>query len=354
MKSITFEKVVRVIVGLVLLSLMLMILYRYANLVAYALVALIMSYILDPFVNKLQAAGLNRMWSTIVVLTSVVLVLVWISTTIFPTVGGQIVELTKQLNLTNIQKVATKMDEQLHSTLPFVPQGFLRENLVKLVQRTFDLSGLSNTISNIFGIFANVFAAVIVIPFATFFFLKDGSKFRRVILQLIPNAYFETTMSILSKVETRLGYYFKSVALESFLVGLLAFVLLSFAGLKNALSVAIAIGVANSIPYFGPLLGYILSIVVAIFETGDFSLVLECLLAVLATQLTDNVVFQPFLFSRSADMHPLVILFVVFIGAETAGLVGMLVAIPIATILKITVKEIIWSINNYHVFSAEK
>lgn len=354
MKPITFEKVIRVFIGLVIASLLMLILYRYANLVAYGLVALVLSYILDPFVNKLQSAGLSRMWGTIIVLTSVILIIVWISTTIFPMVGGQIVGLTKQLNLANIQKVADKMDQRLSTALPFIPPGFLRNNLVKLAQRTFNLGGLTNTISNIFGIFANVFAALIVIPFATFFFLKDGSKFRRAILQLIPNAYFETTMTILNKVETRLGYYFKSVALESFLVGLLAFILLSSVGLKNALSVAIAIGVANSIPYFGPIMGYILSIIVAIFETGDFSLVVECLLAVLATQFVDNVVYQPFLFSRSADMHPLVILFVVFVGAETAGLVGMLVAIPIATIIKITVKEIIWSINNYHVFSTEK
>jgi predicted PurR-regulated permease PerM len=354
MKSFTLDKIIRGIAGLVIIIIILMIAYRYANLVAYGLVALILSYILDPFVNRLQASGLSRMWSTIVVLASVVLIIVWISTTIFPTVGAQIVGLTKQLNLTNIQKVASKMDERLNAALPFIQQGFLKDNLVKLIQQTFDIGGLTNTISNIFGIFANVFAAVLVIPFATFFFLKDGSKFRRVILQFIPNAYFETTLSIINKVETRLGYYFKSVALESFLVGLLSFILLSFAGLKIALSVGIEIGVANSIPYFGPLLGYILSIIVAIFETGDFSLVFECLLAVLATQITDNVVFQPFLFSRSADMHPLIILFVVFIGAETAGLVGMLVAIPIATIIKITVKEIIWSINNYHVFRAEK
>lgn len=354
MKKFSFERLVKGIIGLAVIIIILMVLYTYANLVAYALVGLILAYILDPFVNRLQAAGLNRMMSIMFVLAGVVLLLVWISTTIFPTVATQIVSLTKQLNIDNIQKVADTLDQQIHNTIPIIQEGFLRENLMKLAQNIFDLGGISNTISNVFGIFANVFTAVIAIPFATFFFLKDGSKFRRSLLKLIPNAYFETTLTIINKIESRLGLYFKSVALESFLVGLLSFILLSVAGLKNALSVGIAIGVANSIPYFGPILGYFLSIIVAIFETGNFTLVGGCLLAVLLTQLVDNVIYQPFLFSRSADMHPIVILFVILIGAQTAGLLGMLVAIPIATIIKITIREVIWSLNNYHVFITEK
>lgn len=340
--------------GLAAIIIVLLVLYTYANLVAYVIIGLILSYILDPSVNRLEAAGLSRILSIVIVLTTVVLLIVWISTTIFPTVGTQIVSLTKQLNVNNIQKVAQTMDQRIHTALPIIPEGILKENLTKFSQRIFNLGGLSNTISNVFGIFANVFTALLAIPFATFFFLKDGSKFRRSLLQLIPNAYFETTLSIIDKIESRLGLYFKSVALESFLVGLLSFILLSVAGLKNALSVGIAIGVANSIPYFGPLLGYFLSIIVAIFETGNFSLVGGCLLAVLLTQLVDNVVYQPFLFSRSADMHPIIILFVILIGAQTAGLLGMLLAIPIATIIKITIKEITWSLNNYHVFITNK
>jgi predicted PurR-regulated permease PerM len=70
-------------------------------------------------------------------------------------------------------------------------------------------------------------------------------------------------------------------------------------------------------------------------------------------QVLDNVVLQPFIFSRSADIHPLAILFIIMIGAETAGILGMLIAIPIATVIKITINQIRWSLNNYYVFRSD-
>src|SRR5699024_515629 len=133
-----------------------------------------------------------------------------------------------------------------------------------------------------------------------FFFLKDGSKIRRDALRFVPNKYFETTLSLIDKIETRLGIYFRSVLLQSILVAFSSWLALTIAGLNNALSVGIAVGLANTIPYFGPIIGYILSIIVSIIEVGDFSLVLPCVLAILFVQLLDNLLFQPLIFSRSA------------------------------------------------------
>ena len=138
--------------------------------------------------------------------------------------------------------------------------------------------------------------------------------------------------------------------LQSRIVAFTSCVRLSSVGLSNALSVGIAVRLANTIPYFGTIIGYILSIIVSIIEVGNFSLVLPCILAILFVQMLDNIVLQPIIFSRSADMHPVAILFIIMIGAETAGILGMLVAIPIATIIKITFNQISWSLNNYYVF----
>jgi len=78
--------------------------------------------------------------------------------------------------------------------------------------------------------------------------------------------------------------------------------------------------------------------------------VVPAILAVLFAQILDNAILQPLIFSKSADMHPVAILFIILIGAQTAGILGMLVAIPIATIIKITINQITWSFNNYYVF----
>ena len=350
MKNITLDKVIKFIIGLAGISVLLVVLYNYGTLVGYAIIAMIFSYILDPIVNRMQAAGINRTLAITLTLSSVILLLVWVSTTVIPIIANQMVELAGQLNIENLQNIFNQIENRFMANFEFLPEGFLQENVTRIAEELFDVGQLPDALSNIIGIFTNLFAAFLVIPFATFFFLKDGSKIRRQLLQLVPNKYFETTLSIIDKIETRLGIYLRSVLLQSLLVGTASWLGLTIVGLNNALSVGISVGVANSIPYFGPILGYILSIIVSIVEVGDFSLVLPCLLAIFCVQVLDNVVFQPLIFSRSADMHPVAILFIILIGAETAGILGMLLAIPIATIIKITITQIIWSFNNYYVF----
>ncbi len=353
LNNITLDKVVRLVISLAAIVLLVMILYNYSNLVAYALIAMVLSYLLDPIVNRLQSAGMNRTLGVTLTLTSVILILVWVSTSIIPIIANQMAILAGQLSMDNIRFIADQIEAQFIENFTFLPHGFLQENVTQLTENLFDTGRIPDIMSNLIGIFTNLFAAFIVIPFATFFFLKDGSKIRRDLLKLVPNKYFETTLSLIDKVETRLGIYFRSVLLQSFLVALFSWIFLSIAGLSNSASVGVTIGVANTIPYFGPIIGYLLSIVVSIIETGDFSLILPCILAVFLVQVLDNAVFQPLIFSKSADMHPVAILFIILIGAQTAGIIGMLVAIPIATTIKIMYNQISWSFNNYYVYRAD-
>lgn len=352
MNNLTLEKIVKFVLGTAAIIAVGMVLYNYSNLLTYAIIAMIISYILDPIVNRMQFAGMNRTVAITLTLSSVILLLVWISTTVIPIIANQMVQLANQLNIETIRNILNQVENRFTENLTFLPEGFLIDNVTRTLEELFDIGELPSAISNIIGIFTNLFSAFLVIPFATFFFLKDGSKIRRDLLQFVPNKYFETTLSLIDKIETRLGLYFRSVVFQSFLVATSSYIALSVVGLNNALSVGISIGIANSIPYFGPIIGYILSIIVSIIEVGDFSLILPCVLAIFFVQLLDNVVFQPLIFSRSADMHPVAILFIILIGAETAGILGMLIAIPIATIVKITITQFRWSFNNYYIFRA--
>lgn len=350
LKNLTLEKIVKSILGAVAVLLVGLIAYNYSNLLAYAIIAMLLSYLLDPIVNRLQAGGMNRTIGITITLSSVILVIVWISTSVIPIIANQMAALTRQLNVDNLIFIAEQIESQIRGTFEFVPAGYLSENIVQVTEEFFNIGRFSDIVGDLIGIFTNIFAAFLVIPFATFFFLKDGHKIRRDLLQMVPNRYFETTLTLVDKIETRLGYYFRSVVVQCTLVGIASWIFLSIAGLNNAASVGITIGVANSIPYFGPIIGYILSIVIAIIETGDFSLVVPAIIAVLFAQILDNAILQPLIFSKSADIHPVAILFIIMIGAQTAGILGMLVAIPIATIIKITINQVTWSFNNYHVF----
>lgn len=354
LKNLTIEKIVKSILFTAGVLVVGLILYHYSNLAVYAIIALIFSYLLEPFVNRMQAAGMTRTIAIIVTLTTVLLIIIWISTSIIPIVANRMAVLARQLQSENLIIIAQQVEVHLRTYFDFIPPGYLQENVARFIEDIFNFGRLSNVLGDVIAIFTNLFAAFLVIPFATFFFLKDGYKIRRDLMTLIPNKYFETTLSLIDKIESRLGYYFRSVLLQCTLVGVASWLALSVAGLNNAATVGIIIGIANTIPYFGPVMGYLISILVSIIETGDFSLVIPCILAVMFAQILDNVVLQPLIFSKSADMHPVAILFIILIGAQTAGILGMLVAIPIATIIKITVNQIIWSFNNYQVFSKNK
>lgn len=349
-RNLTLDRVIRWTVGLTVTGFSVWLLMNYSNLLAYAVISILLSYLLDPLVNTMESRGMNRTLAISICMVAVGVILTLISTTVFPILTNQMVSLAKQFNVDNIRYIADQVEGVLTEAFDFLPEDFLVDNISSYGSQVFDINQMPEILSNLIGIFTNVFSALLVIPFATFFFLKDGSKIRRDILRLIPNKYFETTLTVINKIETRLGTYFRSVLFQSFMVATLSWVLLSLAGLQNALSVGITIGLANTIPYFGPIIGYALSVSVSIIEVGDFSLALGCVLAVLAVQVLDNVVFQPFIFSRSADMHPVAILFIILIGAETAGILGMLIAIPIATSLKIMINQVAWSLSNYRVF----
>ncbi|MFV1883694.1 MAG: AI-2E family transporter [Balneola sp.] len=353
MKNITLERVVRFAIGATALGLIALTLYNLFILVIYLVIALVLSYILDPFVNRLQRMGLNRTLGITLCLSAVILVVVYISTNVIPIFVAEMLELTNNLTIENIQRIASQIEARLTEDFQFIPVGMLEENVSNILSELFDLGRLSSILSDALGVFTNIFWAILIVPFVVFFFLKDGTKIRRDILRLVPNKYFETTLTLIDKIEKRLGLYFRSVLLQSILVAFSSWSTLTIAGLDNSLSVGISVGVANTIPYFGPIIGYLLSIIVSIIETGDFSLVLVCMVAIFVVQMLDNLVFQPFLFSRSADMHPVAILFIILIGAEIAGLLGMLVAIPIATVIKITINQVSWSFNNYQVFRIE-
>lgn len=350
-QKLTFDRFFRWMLGVLVFLGISYLMQRFSTLVLFFVISLAFSYILTPIVNRLEAKGLARVWSVTLVVTILIGGLIWAATSLVPLVGEQLIGFATAFNLDTIRLIVRQINDAYLPSLPFIGAVSIERYVIDLLEQYFVSGDVSDTISGLVGLFTNLFTAVLIIPVATFFLLKDGFLLRRNLLRIVPNKYFETSLVIIDKIESRLLLYFSSVLLQSSIVGLLSFIFLSIVGLENALLVALIIGLANSIPYFGPLIGYVLAIVVSIYETGSVDLVPYSLLAILGVQIIDNVLLQPLIFSKSADLHPIYILFVVLMGAELAGVLGMLLAIPVVTVIRITVTEIRWSLQNYHVFA---
>ncbi len=262
--------------------------------------------------------------------------------------GQPLYELGLRVRTVMLSDVIASIENQFRKVVP-LQEGVILDAVTGVLETLFQAEKITQLMGSVVAFFTDIFYALLVVPFVAFFVLKDGGQIRQSLLQLVPNRYFEITLAIYEKVETNIGRYFKALFLQSLSIATVATVGLTVAGLNSALAVGIFAGLANTIPYFGPLMGLLAGALVGIAQTGDFSLLLGVLIAMGLTQIADNVLFQPLIFSRAAQAHPLVILFVVLIGAQLGGIVGMLVAIPFTTIVRVMVQQILWSLRNYRI-----
>lgn len=345
---LTVERVVRGGLAVALAVLVILLLWYFSRLVVFLVIGLVLSYLMRPIMYRFEGLGLGRISAILMTFVLVFGGAVILLTYLVPFLVEQINEIAQEISPERIQSVAAAVEVRVRRVLPLQEGGF-QEGITNVFQTLFREDRLTNVVGSVVDIFTNIFYAVIVIPFITFFFLKDGAQIRHSLLRLVPNRYFEVTLAIVEKIETNAGRYFRALMIQSISIATVATVLLYVAGLKYALAVGIFAGLANTIPYFGPFIGFLAGTLVGIAQTGDFSLIPGVVLAMALTQIADNIFFQPFIFSRAARTHPLVILFVVLIGAQLAGIVGMLVAIPLTTIIRVTVEQILWSLRNYRI-----
>jgi predicted PurR-regulated permease PerM len=154
---------------------------------------------------------------------------------------------------------------------------------------------------------------------------------------------------ILKRVSLQLGRFVRGWIFDATFVGIAIGFGFYFIGLPNALPLGVIAGIGHLIPYFGPVIGGIPAIVLSIMQTGDLSQVPLIMTIVALTYTLDNGFVQPYVFSKSVGMHPIVIILIIIIGSELFGLIGMLLAVPTATVIKTAATEIYFAYKNYSI-----
>ena len=192
-------------------------------------------------------------------------------------------------------------------------------------------------------------AALMVIPFVTYFFLTDSPSAFKTAIRRIPNKYFEMALNVIYKIRRDLIGYLRGWILDSVVIGLLSMIGLALIGVEDPILIGAIAGVANLVPYLGPVVGAVPAFLVSVTQYGDFRMLMPIVILTLAIQAIDNVIVQPIAFAKSVDMHPVTVILLLIIGNELMGVVGMLLAVPIATILKVSALETYWGLKNYRI-----
>ena len=308
-------------------------------------VSLLLAFIFNPFVTLLEHRGLNRSIA-ILFITTVTGILLFLGLSfIIPRLTEQMNALGDSIRRANLRQVLVNIDRTIVRFVPFLKQGAIYVRFESMITSLLTdlLSGLSYFVSSL----VSLITALVIVPFMTFFLLKDNKKIIKGIVNIMPNKYFEMTYTVIRQISIQLGRFVRGWIFDAFMVGLLSGAGLSILGINNAVPIGIIAGVGHLIPYFGPIIGGVPAIIISVAQFGDFSMLPKILIMFLSIYAIDNGIIQPNVFSRSVDMHPLMIIVVIVAGSQLMGILGMLLAIPATTVIKTAAKEIYNAYKNF-------
>jgi len=200
------------------------------------------------------------------------------------------------------------------------------------------------------------------VPVITFFLIKDSRRFKRAIISQVPNKYFELSLNILHKVENQVGKYIQGQTIDALIVGILSTIGLFLINvafewpIQYFFFIGMLAGLANLIPYVGPVVGAIPALTIAILNNPpNLGIVLIWIVVMfILVQAIDNALVSPLVVSKSVNMHPLTVIVVVIIGGKIAGAIGMLFAVPLTGIIKVTLQQVTWGLKKYSLHSISR
>lgn len=223
----------------------------------------------------------------------------------------------------------------------------IEENdVIAYLLNSVDMGFIPNLVNSIVGLFGNFLIALFSIAFISFFFIRDQNMMTRLILLLTPKSLENSAITIVNNTHKTLSRYFIGLVIQVAAITLCVFIGLSIIGVKNALLIAFFTGIANLVPYLGPWIGATFGTFILIANNIDYSYIdviqpkILGLIAVFGiTQMLDNYIFQPTIFSSSINAHPLEIFLVILVAGTIGGVGGMIAAIPVYAFLRIVFQE---------------
>lgn len=216
------------------------------------------------------------------------------------------------------------------------------------ISKFFEVSQITDLFGTIAGAVGQILVGAFSVSFITFFFLREKGMFKRGLLLLAPREYEERVNKSLNRIDNLLRRYFAGILLEVFMVAALDSLGLYIIGFTFGDSVLIGLicGLLNVIPYLGPWIGAALGVLIGIalnvnadFMTHTLPLVGYMVIVFSSVQVLDNVLFQPLIYSSSVKAHPMEIFLVIMAAGSLAGVIGMILAIPVYTIIRVFAAE---------------
>ncbi len=289
--------------------------------------ALAIVYILKPIVDFFQDKGIPRIFAVILAyllfIFIVSLFLIYIIPIIIDQFRGLISSIPTYIELIE-KKALLYLKEIGKMHLPFDLKKLLADLLDRLKEPGLAFFGrIPGYTANVVSSFFNI----VIAPILAFYILKDYEQIRLNIRNLIPMRYREEVTTGITKIDEVISNYLKGQIFVALIVGFLMTIGLYILGIDYALIIGMIGGIANIVPYLGPIIGAIPAIIIAFFEKPI--LALWVIIVMIIIQQVDSFLISPNIMKKQMDLHPALIVFALMVGGIIWGILGMLLAIPI-------------------------
>ena len=328
------------------------------SVLAYILIAVVVSLVAKPLMKALQKLHIKGRkapdWLLAAISIVVVLgVLITFLTSVIPIISG----IVKDISMVNIESAArgiavplSEFNGFLSHIFPQLGEDFRIEVvIINELQKLFDVSMFSTVLGSAASFITDLGIGLFSVVFIGFFFIKDDGLFTEIVCALVPDKHEETTEKAIADIGYLLSRYFIGVLLEIAgvaLINFLGLLLIARLGFNAAIGIAVLTGILNVIPYVGPFMGIVLGTTLGILlkytsltPIGldvNFWIFAVILIAIFCfTQLVDNFLYQPVIYSTSIKSKPLEIFIVLLIVGHIGGAFAMIIAIPCYTVVRV-------------------
>lgn len=331
-KVILRERKVRIGFFIILHISILVILFLIPYVLISSILSIVTYYLLQPVVDLLENKGLNRNLAALIPFLGIALLIFTLASYFLPILTTQLDELQKlsPTYFENIKNLAIQFEKKAHPFLVFAGQANLTEQA-----QNFVIQKISSFMNQLPTYFSASLTTFFLTPFFSYFLLVDGSTLYRTFLKIVPNHIFETMIRVNHEINVQMGQFIRARLFESVIVGLIVYFGMITINFPYSLLLSIFAALMNLVPYVGPIIGALPSIALTMVSPEAHGNLGPVISIYVLSQVVDTVFILPFVVAKIVNLHPVVVVLAVMLGAQLLGITGMIISIPIMSALKI-------------------
>ncbi len=327
------ERLVRIFTVILILAVCTLVILQVEDMLLSVILAFVINCLLAPFVNALERLGLSRTTAVGCIYLAVITVMGLGLWGLAPEIGRQAAA---------IQTEFPRYLKELHHLI-----GDLEKLPKTILAKTYKAStpadsprilpALYNRLfQDLPGLMSSLLSAMLLAPLLAFFMLMDGRTAIKKLIAIVPNNLFETALHLQYQISAQISGFVRARLLESAIVGLIVLIGLLLVGQPYPFFLALFAGLTNLVPYVGPIIGAAPALLLGLINNSPGMDLLLVMAIYALAQVLDAALVVPLVVAKIVNLHAVIVIIVIIIGAQMGGILGMIISVPVASMIKLT------------------